>query len=87
MWEGRTWHAAGLNSADHPRYGVVTYYCGPIIRSLTNMTYGARTDVRRSLSPELATLCGFTPWSSYGMTDDPSAAMVAPGDETSGRLS
>ncbi|NDH84046.1 MAG: hypothetical protein EBY65_04000, partial [Acidimicrobiia bacterium] len=87
VWEGRTWHAAGLNTADHPRYGVVTYFCGPIIRSLGNLTYGMRTEVRESMSQELATLCGFTPWSSYGMTDHPSAMVASPGDETAGRLS
>jgi len=87
VWEGRTWHAAGLNTADHPRYGVVTYFCGPIIRSLGNLTYGMRTEVRESVSQELATLCGFTPWSSYGMTDHPSAMVASPGDETAGRLS
>jgi len=87
VWEGRTWHAAGLNTADHPRYGVVTYFCGPIIRSLGNLTYGMRSEVRESMSQELATLCGFTPWSSYGMTDHPSAMVASPGDETAGRLS
>ena len=87
VWEGRTWHAAGLNTADHPRYGVVTYFCGPIVRSLGNLTYGMRTEVRESMSQELATLCGFTPWSSYGMTDHPSAMVASPGDETAGRLS
>ena len=40
-----------------------------------------------SMSQELATLCGFTPWSSYGMTDHPSAMVASPGDETAGRLS
>jgi hypothetical protein len=46
-----------------------------------------RTEVRESMSQELATLCGFTPWSSYGMTDHPSAMVASPGDETAGRLS
>ena len=86
VWEGRTWHAAGLNVADHPRYGIVTYFCAPIIRSLENLTYGMRSEVRESMSQELATLCGYTPWSSYGMTDHPSAVIAAPGDETAGRL-
>ena len=86
VWEGRTWHAAGLNTADHPRFGVVTYFCAPIIRSLANLTYGTRTEVRESMSQELATLCGFTPWSSYGMTDHPSTNIASPGDETAGRL-
>ena len=53
---------------------------------LTNMTYGTRTEVREAMSQELATLCGFTPWSSYGMTDDPSAMKATPADETAGRL-
>ena len=55
-------------------------------RSLANLTYGMRSEVRESMSQELATLCGYTPWSSYGMTDHPSAVIAAPGDETAGRL-
>ncbi len=79
VWEGRTWHAAGLNTADHPRFGIVTYYCAPIMRGLANLTYGMRSEVRDAMSPELLKLCGFTPWNSYGMTDDPNAAVIRPG--------
>ena len=73
VWEGRTWHAAGLNVSDHPRYGVVTYFCAPIIRSLGNLTYGMRSETRDAMGPDLLKLAGFTPWNSYGMTDDPYA--------------
>ncbi len=86
VWDARTWHAAGLNVADHPRYGVVTYFCAPIMRSLGNLTYGTRTDVRDAMSQELLTLCGFTPWDSYGMTDDPNTRAARSGDESVGRL-
>ena len=86
VWEGRTWHAAGLNTADHPRFGIVTYYCAPIMRGLANLTYGMRSEIRDTMSPELLTLCGFTPWNSYGMTDDPDTTVARSGDETAGRL-
>lgn len=86
VWEGRTWHAAGLNTSDHPRFGVVTYFCAPIVRSLANLTYGMRTETRTAMDPELLRLAGFTPWNSYGMTDDPYADVARPGDQTAGRL-
>jgi len=86
VWEGRTWHAAGINTADHPRYGIVTYFCAPIMRGLANLTYGARSEVRSAMSPEMLKLCGFIPWNSYGMTDDPDSNPVRAGDETAGRL-
>ena len=38
------------------------------------------------MSPDLLKLAGFTPWNSYGMTDDPDAAVIRPGDQTAGRL-
>lgn len=86
VWEGRTWHAAGLNVSDHPRYGVVTYFCAPIIRSLGNLTYGMRSETRDAMGPDLLKLAGFTPWNSYGMTDDPYADVARAGDDTAGRL-
>ncbi len=86
VWEGRTWHAAGLNVSNRPRFGVVTYFCAPIVRSLGNLTYGMRTETRNAMSPELLKLAGFTPWNSYGMTDDPYADVARAGDETAGRL-
>lgn len=85
-WDARTWHGAGLNTSDAPRVGVTTYYCGPMIRQLTNMVYGTRTEVRQQATDDFLALLGFKPWSSYGMTDDPSCAVAQPGDETAAEL-
>ena len=85
-WDGRTWHAAGLNTSDGPRVGITTYFCGPMVRQLSNGTYGTRTEVRDALASDLLELLGFTPFSSYGMTDDPSTAFAEPGDRTEGIL-
>jgi hypothetical protein len=76
VFEGRTWHAAGLNISNEPRIGLPTYYCGPQFRQLTNFTLGTRRDVLREASPELLRLLGFKVWSTYGSTDDTGAEFV-----------
>ena len=68
LWDGRTWHAAGANNSDAPRYGVTSYYSGPQFRSLSNWTLGAKPDVLAQASPELLTLLGFKPFGGYGHT-------------------
>ncbi len=85
-WDGRTWHGAGLNVTDAPRAGLTTYFCGPMVRQLSNGVYGLRSDLRDELSDELLALLGFKPFSSYGMTDDPSDALVRPGDQTAAMM-
>ena len=85
-WDGRTWHASGLNTSTGPRVGLTTYFCGPMIRQLTNGVHALRSEVRAELDDEYLALLGFRPWASYGMTDDPSCAVAAPGDETAGEL-
>ena len=86
VWDGRTWHGAGLNTTDHGRVGITTYFSGPMVRSLSNSTLGLRSDTKRELPEELLALVGFRPFSSYGMTDDPYAKIASPGDETLGEL-
>ncbi len=68
LWDGRTWHAAGANNSNEPRYGVTSYYSGPQFRSLSNWTLGAKKDVLENASPELLTLLGFKPFGGYGHT-------------------
>ncbi|MGI9607932.1 MAG: phytanoyl-CoA dioxygenase family protein [Acidimicrobiales bacterium] len=85
-WDGRTWHAAGVNTSDSPRVGVTTYFCGPMVRQLGNQVHGLRTDVRAEVDEDFLALLGFRPFSSYGMTDDPGDAIVRAGDETVGEL-
>lgn len=76
VFEGRTWHAAGLNVSNGPRIGMPTYYCGPQFRQLCNYTLGTRREVLREASPQLLKLLGFKVWSTYGSLDDSGAAFV-----------
>ena len=77
VWDGRTWHAAGANNSDKPRYGVTSYYSGPQYRSLSNWTLGVKTHVLDSASPELFQLLGFTPFGGYGHTGSGGGAKSA----------
>jgi hypothetical protein len=70
LWDGRTWHSAGANASDEPRFGITTYYCGPQFRSLQNHTLGTKPEVLREASPELLALLGFKPFGGYGHTGD-----------------
>ena len=75
-WDGRTWHAAGVNTTDQPRIGLTASYCGPMFRQISNFAVGVRDDVLNIASPELKRLLGFTPWGMYGAIDDPGASSV-----------
>ena len=87
IWEGRTWHAAGANVSDEPRYGLVTLYCGPQFRMLDNFTLGIRPEVYKDASPELLSLIGFKPWHGYGRAGDTVTGDFAqPGAELVGEL-
>ena len=85
-WDGRTWHASGKNTSSGPRVGLTTYFCGPMIRQLTNGVHALRSEVKAELDDDYLALLGFKPWASYGMTDDPSCAVAAAGDDTVGEL-
>ncbi|MFT7473583.1 MAG: hypothetical protein ACI81L_000498 [Verrucomicrobiales bacterium] len=85
-WDARMWHGAGQNVTDSARVGITTYFCGAMMRQLTNYVYGVRSEVKKVASDEYLALLGFKPFSSYGMTDDPSCDVVRPGDETPGIL-
>lgn len=85
-WDGRTWHAAGLNVTDQPRVGITSYFCGPMVRQLTNLTYGLHSKVKAELDDDYLALLGFKPFSGYGMTDHPSCDVASSGDETAGVL-
>ena len=87
LWEGRTWHAAGLNVGNSARYGAVTLFAVPIVRQLTNFTYGMRPEVQPDLPEDLVDLLGFKPWEGYGLTDDSNAQFARPGSEIPGKLS
>ncbi len=85
-WEGRTWHAASLNTGNSPRVGITTYWTAPFIRQLLNFPYGLRPEVAAELSEHERALMGFKIWNTYGATDDFGAQWARPGPETMGIL-
>lgn len=70
IWDGRLWHAAGGNRSNGERYGLVTMYGGPQMRTLQNFTLGTKQEVLDGASPELLKLLGFKVWLSYGQTGE-----------------
>jgi ectoine hydroxylase-related dioxygenase (phytanoyl-CoA dioxygenase family) len=86
VWEGRTWHSAGLNVSNGSRLGIQTSYCGPQFRPMENYTLGIRPEVLADLPRELLPLLGFKLWSGYGHTGEMGAAFARPGAELLGEL-
>ena len=82
MWEGRTWHSAGLNIGNRSRYGITTAYCGPQFRPMENYTLGTRPELLAEMPVDLRRMLGFKVWSGYGKTDDPQAELAMPGEQT-----
>ena len=87
LWEGRTWHAAGANDSDEPRYGVTSYYSGPQFRSLSNWTLGTKQTVLQQASPELLQLLGFKPFGAYGHTGSTNNGFAESAENLIGELS
>jgi ectoine hydroxylase-related dioxygenase (phytanoyl-CoA dioxygenase family) len=86
VFEGRTWHAAGVNTTDEPRFGITATYCGPMFRQLTNFAIGTRDDVLREATPQLRKLLGFRIWSSYGGIDDNAVEFIERAEGRVGEL-
>ncbi len=86
IFEGRTWHAADINTSDGSRYGITTYYCAPQFRQMLNFTYGMREDVVSRLKPDAKNLMGFKPWGGYGATGDQHADCIVRAEEQVGML-
>ena len=80
IWEGRTWHGAGINRSRGPRIGVSAYFTGPQFRQMANWTYGAKPEAYADAPPELKDLLGFKVWGGYGATGDPDATVVEPAE-------
>ncbi|MFO0996457.1 MAG: phytanoyl-CoA dioxygenase family protein [Alphaproteobacteria bacterium] len=70
IFEGRTWHAAGVNRTEQHRIGITATYCGPMFRQLTNFPVGTHAAVIERASPRLRALLGLKVWSTYGGIDD-----------------
>ena len=86
LWDGRTWHSAGENKSNEPRYGITTYYSGPQFRSLQNHTLGSKAALLDGASPELLTLLGFRAFGGYGHTGERDAEFARPSDGLVGEL-
>jgi hypothetical protein len=86
IWEGRTWHAAGANATNAPRYGLVTIYAAPQVRTLQNLTLGTKAEVLDGASDELKQLLGFKPWSGYGETGPLDEDFARPAADLIGEL-
>ena len=87
VWEGRTWHAASLNTGNSPRLGITTFWGAPFCRQLLNFTYGLRPEVAAGLSDAERALMGWKIWSSYGSTGDFNAEWATPGEMNAGEMS
>ena len=86
VWEGRTWHAASLNTGDSPRVGITTYWSAPFIRQLLNFPYGLRPEVADALTEHERSLMGFRTWETYGTSDEFGADWARPGKDNTGEL-
>lgn len=86
VWEGRTWHSAGLNRSDGPRLGIQTSYCGPQFRPMENYTLGLRPEVLTELPQDLLPILGFKIWSGYGNTGEMGAEFARAGAALMGEL-
>ena len=86
VWEGRTWHAASLNTGSAPRVGITTYWTAPFIRQLLNFPYGLRPEVADDLTAHERALMGFKTWETYGTSDEFGAEWARPGKDNMGEL-
>ena len=86
VWEGRTWHGAGLNTDTAPRVGITTYWSAPFLRQLLNFPYGLRPEVAGALGEDERALMGFRVWNTYGASDDFGAEWARPGSDNTGVL-
>lgn len=59
IFEGRTWHAAGINTTGDLRVMVNSFYCAPYIRQRESLPLNLRQYVVESLSDDQLRLCGF----------------------------
>lgn len=76
LWEGRTWHATGVNrTAAEFRLGVTQNFVAPMIRPLVNYPYSLRSEVAERLTEREKELLGFTTWTAYGNEGVPAQRM------------
>jgi ectoine hydroxylase-related dioxygenase (phytanoyl-CoA dioxygenase family) len=71
IFGGFTVHAAGANTTDHPRRGILTYYSKPYYRQSENYALSLSPQVYESAGDELLGLLGFRSHATFGMVDGP----------------
>jgi len=69
-FDGRLWHQTGANvTRDQRRFGILSYYCRPFIRSQENWFESLRPEVLEQATPALRRLLGWEHYFSLGMID------------------
>jgi ectoine hydroxylase-related dioxygenase (phytanoyl-CoA dioxygenase family) len=72
VFDGRVWHGTGANATvDERRYGVLTYFCRPWLRTQENYTLSTHPDVLADADPELLALLGLRVWRTLGGVQGP----------------
>ncbi len=87
VWEGRTWHAASLNTGTGPRIGITAYWSAPFLRQLLNFAYGLRPEVAADLSEHERGLMASGPGAPMAPTKASSPSGSAPAPTTQVRSS
>ena len=77
VWEGRTWHAASLNTGTGSRIGITTCWSACFPRQLLNFPYGLRPEVAADLTEHECGLMGGA-LTAPAMTSSPSGPGPAP---------
>lgn len=71
IFNGKLIHGAGVNSTrDVMRWTILTYYCRPFMRQITNPFLSLSDDVARELPAELRRRIGYRPWTHVGRYED-----------------
>ncbi|WP_448628218.1 phytanoyl-CoA dioxygenase family protein [Geodermatophilus sp. URMC 64] len=73
LMDGRLWHGAGANRADHLRRVLLSNFCRVWVRQQENPFLGLAPEVEASLSPEMRRLLGFRVWGTLGGVGEPQA--------------
>jgi ectoine hydroxylase-related dioxygenase (phytanoyl-CoA dioxygenase family) len=82
VFDGRVWHGTGANTtADEQRYGVLTYFCRPWLRTQENYTLSTHPDVLAEADDEVRALLGLKVWRTLGGVQGP----WGPGSPDAGR--
>ncbi len=72
VFDGRVWHGTGANTTQGSRrFGVLTYFCRPWMRTQENYTLSTHPDVLAGADDELLALLGLRVWRTLGGVQGP----------------